>query len=67
MRALKRDSALRREFDAATHIPYSAHVAPNIIRTEFGDYLLAFRLGGASFESGDDAELNNWHERLKSV
>ena len=24
----------------------------------------AFRLGGASFESSDDGELNNWHERL---
>ena len=22
------------------------------------------RLGGASFESADDADLNNWHERL---
>jgi type IV secretion system protein VirB4 len=30
----------------------------------FGDYLQVFRLGGASFESNDDAELNNWHERL---
>ena len=23
-----------------------------------------FRLGGASFESRDDEEINNWHERL---
>jgi type IV secretion system protein VirB4 len=29
-----------------------------------GDYVQAFRLGGASFESADDADLNNWHERL---
>lgn len=32
--------------------------------TEAGDYLQTFRLGGASFESADDADLNNWHERL---
>ena len=55
---------LRREIAAAERIPYSAHVASRIVRTEQGDYLQAFRLGGASFESSDDAELNNWHERL---
>ncbi len=49
---------------AADRIPYRAHVAPRVVRTEFGDYLQAFRLGGAGFESGDDAELNNWHERF---
>lgn len=59
-----RESALRREFPAARRIPYRAHVAPHVVRTEFGDYLQAFRLGGASFESRDDRELNNWHERL---
>ncbi len=40
------------------------HVTPCVVRTAFGDYLQAFRLGGASFESADDAQLNNWHERL---
>ncbi|MDP8985890.1 MAG: VirB4 family type IV secretion/conjugal transfer ATPase [Pseudomonadota bacterium] len=64
MRALSRNSALRREFPAADRIPYHAHVAPHVVRTAFGDYLQAFRLGGASFETNDDGELNNWHERL---
>jgi type IV secretion system protein VirB4 len=59
-----RAAALRREFAAADRIPYTAHVAPTVVRTAFGDYLQVFRLGGASFESNDDAELNNWHERL---
>jgi len=61
---VKHSMALRRELTAAERIPYGSHVAPRVIRTEFGDYLQAFRLGGASFESSDDAELNNWHERL---
>jgi type IV secretion system protein VirB4 len=61
---MRRSAALRREFTAAQRIPYSAHVAPGIVRTEFGHYLQAFRLGGASFETSDDAELNNWHARL---
>jgi type IV secretion system protein VirB4 len=64
MPALKHAAALRREFTASQRIPYRAHVASNVIRTEFGDYLQAFRLGGASFETSDDAQLNNWHERL---
>ncbi|MDP9014448.1 MAG: VirB4 family type IV secretion/conjugal transfer ATPase [Pseudomonadota bacterium] len=64
MRSLKRNSALRREFPAADRIPYLAHVAPHVVRTAFGDYLQTFRLGGASFETNDDDELNNWHERL---
>jgi len=59
-----RAAALRRERSAAEHIPYRAHVAPGIITTTAGDYLQAFRLGGASFESADDAQLNVWHERL---
>ncbi|MBS0379598.1 MAG: VirB4 family type IV secretion/conjugal transfer ATPase [Proteobacteria bacterium] len=64
MRGALRQAALRRERNAAVHIPYSAHVAPGVVRTAAGDYLQAFRLGGASFESADDAQLNAWHERL---
>lgn len=64
MRSLRRPSALQREISAAERIPYVAHVAPSIARTAFGDYVQALRLGGASFESSDDHELNNWHERL---
>jgi len=60
----KRAAALRREFTTSDRIPYTAHVAPTVVRTAFGDYLQVFRLGGASFESNDDQELNNWHERL---
>jgi type IV secretion system protein VirB4 len=59
-----RATALRREFTAADRIPYTAHVASTVVRTMFGDYLQVLRLGGASFESNDDEELNNWHERL---
>jgi type IV secretion system protein VirB4 len=61
---INRATALRRELTAAERIPYTAHVAPTVVRTAYGDYLQVFRLGGASFESNDDEELNNWHERL---
>jgi type IV secretion system protein VirB4 len=55
---------LRHERAAAEHIPYVAHVADGVVKTVLGDYVQAFRLGGASFESADDEQLNVWHERL---
>jgi len=59
-----RPVALRRERSAAEHVPYTSHVSESVIKTSFGDYVQAFRLGGASFESADDEQLNGWHERL---
>jgi type IV secretion system protein VirB4 len=60
----RRAVALRRERSAAEHIPYTAQVADGVVKTAFGDYLQAFRLGGVSFECADDEQLNTWHERL---
>jgi type IV secretion system protein VirB4 len=61
---MMRAAAIRREIPASRHIPYSAHVAPEVVVTTQGGYLQTFRLSGASFESADDETLNNWHERL---
>ncbi|MGH8220984.1 MAG: VirB4 family type IV secretion/conjugal transfer ATPase, partial [Steroidobacteraceae bacterium] len=57
-------AALRRELSAAERIPYTAHVADEVVRTGSGDYVQVMRLAGASFESADDERLNAWHERL---
>src|SRR5579872_7440139 len=59
-----RRSAVRHELMADRYIPYTAHVAPEVVRTVFGDYLQVYRLGGASFESADIEQLNVWHEKL---
>jgi type IV secretion system protein VirB4 len=64
LNAAERASALRRESTADKHIPYTAHVAERVVKTRHGDYVQAFRLTGASFETADDEQLNNWHERL---
>jgi type IV secretion system protein VirB4 len=61
---MNRAAAVCRELPASRHIPYVAHVAPELVVTERGDYVQTLRLGGASFESADDEQLNNWHERL---
>jgi type IV secretion system protein VirB4 len=64
MRALNRLASCRRELPAALRVPYTVHVAKNLVKTNAGDFVQVFRLAGASFESADDEELNNWHERL---
>jgi type IV secretion system protein VirB4 len=55
---------LRRDLCASEHIPFTAHAAGTVVRTRLGDYLQTIRLGGASFESSDDDQLNTAHERL---
>jgi type IV secretion system protein VirB4 len=62
--AARRETALRCDPMAAQRIPYVAQVADRVVKTSFGDYVQVFRLGGASFESADDEQLNTWHERL---
>lgn len=64
MPALNRMAAARRELPASRQIPYTAHVTEGLVKTQAGDFVQVFRLAGASFESADDEELNNWHERL---
>jgi type IV secretion system protein VirB4 len=59
-----RTKALQRERCADGNIPYAAHVSERVVKTRQGDYIQAFRLSGASFETADDEQLNNWHERL---
>jgi len=64
MSAALRESARSHERPAAHRIPYTAHITPELVCTDAGDYVFAFKLAGASFESSDDEVLNNWHERL---
>ena len=64
MRALRQAAALRRELSAAHYLPYTAQVGEHLVKTAAGEFLQVFRLGGAGFESADDADLNGWHERL---
>jgi type IV secretion system protein VirB4 len=63
MLSAARSSAVRRELAADRYIPYTAHVAPEVVRTALGDYLQVFRLGGVSFESADAEQLNSLYER----
>ena len=62
--ALTYQNVLRRERLVSEQIPYTVHVSDRVLRTNLTDYLQVFRLAGAAFESVDDEQLNNWHERL---
>lgn len=57
----------RRELIAARHVPYTALVAPEVVRTLSGDYVQTVRVGGIAFESADDEAVNAWHERLNAL
>lgn len=63
----KRTAALRREPPVAVNIPYSVHLTPTVIQTENREYLTVLRLSGASFESADDEQLNDWSKRLNRL
>lgn len=61
---LKHTGPLRREPEAATKVPITSHVDVHVARTDQGDYVQTIRMLGGSFESADDEQINNWHERL---
>lgn len=64
MSALRQQAAQRREQLLSARIPYLAQMAEHLVRTADGDYVQVLKLNGSSFESADDDDLNNWHERL---
>jgi type IV secretion system protein VirB4 len=61
------DTRARRELIAARHVPYTAFVAPDVLRTGAGDYVQTLRIGGLAFEAADDEAVNAWHERLNAL
>lgn len=64
MKTQDRFAVARRELPASHHVPYSIHVSPDVVMTQAGDYVQVFRVHGLAFETADDEDLNNWHERL---
>ena len=61
---LRRDAALRRELSAAERIPYARMWRRPWCGPQFGDYCRHSGWAARASRARDDAELNNWHERL---
>jgi type IV secretion system protein VirB4 len=59
--------AIRRELDVTPYLPYARHVTERVVALDTRAYMLCFRLDGASFETADVANLNDWHGKLNSA
>lgn len=60
-------SALSRELDPRTALPYARHVTDRIIGLDTQGLMLSFQLDGASFETADVRDLNDWHAKLNGA
>src|SRR3546814_11714771 len=48
-------------------IPLSSHVAPMVVKTTGGDYLMVWRLGGLPFVDSDELEIEQHHNTFNSL
>jgi type IV secretion system protein VirB4 len=62
-----RPGLLRRESGAQALLPYARHVTDRVVALDSGALMLAFRLEGASFETADVRDLNDWHAKLNGA
>ena len=60
-------SALARELDPRAALPYARHVTDRIIGLDTQALMLSFQLDGASFETADIRDLNDWHAKLNGA
>ncbi|MGA7439310.1 MAG: VirB4 family type IV secretion/conjugal transfer ATPase [Luteibacter sp.] len=51
----------------STHIPFSTHVSPTVVKTTGGDYLLVWRLGGLPFVGREEWELEHKHNTFNRL
>jgi type IV secretion system protein VirB4 len=58
---------LAREIEPRTHLPYARHLTDRIIALDTGALMMSFRLEGASFETADVRDLNDWHAKLNGA
>ena len=61
------DRRLRRESDARSHLPYARHVNDHVVALDSGALMLVFQIQGASFETADARDLNDWHLKLNQA
>lgn len=59
--------AAARETEPRAALPYGRHVTDQIVGLDSGALMLAFQLEGASFETADVRDLNDWHAKLNSA
>ena len=60
-------TVLRREREPAALLPYARHATDRVVALDSGALMMAFRLEGASFETADTRDLNDWHAKLNGA
>jgi type IV secretion system protein VirB4 len=60
-------STLARELDPRGALPYARHVTGEIIGLDTQALMMTFQLDGASFETADVRDLNDWHGKLNGA
>lgn len=53
-----------REVDPRDYLPYARHVTDRIVALDSRALMICYRLDGASFETADVQDINNWHGKL---
>ena len=60
-------STLGRDLDPRGAVPYARHVTSEIIGLDTQALMMTFQLDGASFETADIRDLNDWHAKLNGA
>ena len=58
---------LARETNAQGSLPYARHVNNQVVTLDSQALMVCFRLEGASFETADVGDLNDWHAKLNAA
>lgn len=59
--------AAHRDLEARSALPYARHVTPDIVALDTQALMMSFQLDGASFETADVRDLNDWHAKLNGA
>lgn len=55
---------MKRELEPRAYLPFTRHVTDTIVALDSRALMMCFRLDGASFETADARDLNDWHAKL---
>jgi len=59
--------AAARELDPRGCLPYARHITEQLVGLDTEALMLSFQLDGASFETADVRDLNDWHAKLNGA
>ena len=58
---------LQRETELGGALPYARHVSDYVVALDSRALMICFKLDGASFETADVRDINDWHAKLNNA